>query len=388
MITIVFVEENSELIEQLRVAAAAWQDKWDVHLATGPTDALELIDRLGGADVVITNMDMEGMDGAQLLTIVRNRFPATARIVLSHRSGREALLRAVGPAHQYLAKPIDIDELAQVIEHVRGESVTRLRDPIRSLIGQADRLPSPPQIFQDLMTLVESDDWTVKAVAELLGSDVALTTEIMKLVNSTFFGFFGEVTSVERAVSLLGVDLVRSVVLGSGLFATDPALENWLDLDRLDRRSKAVAHGARTLALRDGAPANAAAAAYLAGMVSEVGMLVMARVGDVDRDDVIALNVWSMPEVERLLFGGDRFEVGSQLLRLWGFSPSIVEAVSGLGTPWHRFDEGLPWHLWAARRLVAEEGFALESFSAEPGESAEFDRALQLLEGERAAAIA
>ena len=372
MTRIVFVEEHAQLEAQV----GATLDRWEVHHACGPKQALDLIESLGGTDVLITDMDMEAMDGAELLEIVRDRFPATARIVLSGRSSRDALLRAVGPAHQYLSAPVDIDELIHVIEHVAGAS---LRDPIRSLVGQADRLPSPPYVFQRLMEMTASDDWTTNGVADLLGQDVALTSAMMKLVNSTFFGFFGEVTSVERAVSLLGVDLVRSIVLGSKLFATDPAIRNWLDLEQLDRRSKAIAHGAHVLATRAGTRSDEAAAAHLAGMVAEVGMLVMARVPDIDDVDAAPLNDTEMPEVERLLFGGDRFEVGGHLLRLWGFPDSIVEAVSTLSASAETPPTGLARYLRAARQLVMVEGFDESAFALVPGESPEFDHALTLL---------
>lgn len=379
MITIVFVDEQPEMLEHVRDAMEPWRDVWDVRIACGAAAALTLFDELEHVDVVVTEVDMADMDGAELLTIIRDLSPHTARIILSGRSEREALLRVVGPAHQYLSKPVDIDELAQVIEHVRGASIHELREPINSLIGQADRLPSPPKLFQELMVTLESDDWKVDGVAELLGSDVALTAEILKLVNSSFFGFFGEVSSVERAVSLLGVDLIRSVVLGSKLFLPDDDLATWLDLHRLDWRSKSVALGARALAVRDGASSDVGAAAYLAGMVSEVGMLVMARVPRVSAEVTLPLNFETMLEIERVVFGGDRFQVGAQLLRLWGFSSSIIDAISPLSTPTSPPTDGLGWYLAAARRLVLDDGFAPADLDTSPGASAEIDHALELM---------
>jgi HD-like signal output (HDOD) protein len=114
-------------------------------------------------------------------------------------------------------------------------------------------------------------------------------------------------------------------------------------------------------------------------MVAEVGMLVMARIPDVDELGAAALNDAHVPEVERLLFGGDRFEVGSQLLRLWGFSESIVDAVSALSAETFGPPDGLEWCLSAARRLVIVEGLDETSFALSPGDSPEFDHAVALL---------
>ncbi len=68
-------------------------------------------------DVVVSDMRMPGMDGAQLLDEVKTRFPRTVRLVLSGQSDRETIFRSVGPSHQYFSKPCDVDELKQKINH-------------------------------------------------------------------------------------------------------------------------------------------------------------------------------------------------------------------------------------------------------------------------------
>lgn len=251
-----------------------------------------------------------------------------------------------------------------------------LRDPVRALIDQTDRLPSPPALFQQLIEMLESDRWTTESVANMLGTDVALTTEILRAVNSAAFGQFSTVNSVSRAVSLLGIDLIRTLVLGNKLFLPDDQLESWLDLEQLDRRCKSVASGAHALALRDNASSAVASTAYLTGMVNEVGLLVMARVPDIGATMATPLNTQTYPDVERALFGGDRFEVGGQLLRLWEFHPDVVEAIVQLNSPDVAETDDLPWYLYAARRLVLDEGFNPLDLAPPPGTIPEVDNAL------------
>ena len=107
-------------------------------------------------------------------------------------------------------------------------------------------------------------------------------------------------------------------------------------------------------------------------------MLVMARVPDVDSAEAEPLNGADLPEVERLLFGGDRFEVGRHLLRLWGFTDTIVEPVSALSSHDVAPVDGLSRYLWVARRLVTVGGLDESSFSIEHGLSPEFDHAVAL----------
>ena len=66
-------------------------------------------------DVVVTDMRMPGMDGEQLLKTVRDRFPGTVQIALSGESEQQGLVRATGPAHHYLSKPCDGEELKQAV---------------------------------------------------------------------------------------------------------------------------------------------------------------------------------------------------------------------------------------------------------------------------------
>lgn len=384
--TVIFVDDEPKVLQAMRRATRRWRGLWDVHFAEGGLAALELLDQLPRIDVVVTDMRMPGMDGAELLAAVRERSPHTARIILSGQSDREAVLRAVGPAHQYLSKPVDVEELAEVLEHIRGTSSGTLREPVRSLVGEADRLPSPPALFQELVDEIESPNWSIDSVADVLSKDVALTAEMLKLVNSAFFGYFGEVNSVNRAVSLLGVDLVRSVVLGSKLFLADESLESWLDLELLDWRCKSVATGARALALRENAAREVSSSAYLAGMVSEIGMLVMARLQGLNATVAEPLNHACFLEVERALFGGDRFEIGGYLLALWGFSPAVVSAIVQIPTPTAHRAVGLPWYLHAARELVLDGSFDPVDLASPPGACPELDEALdQIRLGSRSA---
>lgn len=283
-----------------------------------------------------------------------------------------------------LTGALDVDELDRPTNRVRRSATTALQDPVRSLIDQTDRLPSPPALFQKIVDMLKSDRWTTDGVEQLLSSDVAVTAEILKLANSALFGYAGNVKSVGRAVSLLGLDLIRTLVLGNKLFLPHEDLESWLDLEQLDRRCKSVAMGAHALALRDGASSEVSGTAYLAGMVNEVGLLVMARVPNIGAAMAAPLNNRTFVEVERALFGGDRFEVGCHLLELWGFHDDIVDGISQLNSPKVLESIGISWYLHASRTLVLEEGFDPIALAAPAGFNRELDDALKAVRDPRA----
>jgi HD-like signal output (HDOD) protein len=306
-------------------------------------------------DVVVSDMRMPGMDGAELLVRVRERWPASARIILSGQSDHDAVFRAIGPAHQYLAKPCDIDELAKAIDRLGSSSCPDADEPVRALVGRVDRLPAQPDLFRRLTDQLESPTARLADIAAVIADDPALTAEILRLVNSAFFGTYGTVESVEAAVSLLGVDVVRGVVLGCTLFDAPGGRVGWVDLSALGARSRDVAASARGLAIRRGAVHATGASAFLAGMVAEIGLLVMGGI-EVTADVADRLNDGVDLEVETDLFGGHRFQIGAILLSLWGFSPAVVDAVRLLDGGRIGDDDVLGWSVASARRLVIDLG--------------------------------
>ena len=86
------------------------------------------------------------------------------------------------------------------------------------LVGHVGTLPSWPQAYQDISNCLRRPNVTVADAARIIGRDVGMTANIMKLVNSAFFGARQSITSVDRAVAYLGLDTLGALVLGHSLF--------------------------------------------------------------------------------------------------------------------------------------------------------------------------
>lgn len=386
MITMVVVDSKPPSLKASLEAMNGRGDVWDLHFADDASAALSLFDTMSRVDVVIASIN--ALSGNDLLGTIRTRWPQTARIIVSGFADTHELMNSVGAAHHYLTSPLDITELDRAINLAVNSPTTELHDPIRTLINQTDRLPSPPALFQQIVEMLRSDRWTTNTLGDLLSDDVALTAEILKLVNSSLFGYSGSVTSVSRAVSLLGVDLIRTLVLGNKLFLPHKDMESWLDLEQLDKRCKAVAAGAHALAIRDGASRDLAGAAYLTGMVNEVGLLVMARVSDVSATMAAPLNTRVFLDVEQAIFGGDRFVVGCHLLQQWGFQPEVIDSILNVTSPLAHEATGLPWYVYAARQLVLVDQLNHLDLASPLGADPAIDNALDVLRQGKQVAVA
>jgi putative nucleotidyltransferase with HDIG domain len=270
-------------------------------------------------------MRMPGMDGWQLLTEVKSRQPQAVRILLSGQSESASVMRAVGAAHQYLDKPCDSGAIQQAIARTQGTKRLLTDERLISLVGRVGLLPPAPHTFQQLLRCLQRLDYSLTEVAQIVEGDVAMTANILKLVNSPFFGCRQPITSIERAVNYLGTDTIGSLVLGSGAFnAESTSGVASPDHARAWRHGLQVAMAARAIALHDNMPKPQVEEAFLAALLHDIGKLVLpepaAPGGPADTPD---------PADHGPLANVDlHAEVGAYLLSLWAFPTSIVEAVA------------------------------------------------------------
>jgi DNA-binding NtrC family response regulator len=104
VIRIVFVDDDVNLLEAMRLRMRPMRDTWSMEFVSRGEEALESLAKCS-ADVVASDMRMPRMDGWQLLTEVKELYPQTVRLVLSGHADPGAIMRLVGTAHQYIERP-------------------------------------------------------------------------------------------------------------------------------------------------------------------------------------------------------------------------------------------------------------------------------------------
>ncbi len=110
---VLFVDDEVDLLDALRDALRRYRRVWRMRFVTGGAAALAALEA-EPTDVIVSDIQMPGMDGAELLALVQKRYPATIRIVLSGSANAGIITRAATVAHRILAKPCDIDDLALI----------------------------------------------------------------------------------------------------------------------------------------------------------------------------------------------------------------------------------------------------------------------------------
>ena len=328
---ILFVDDEPQILDGLRRMLRGKRREWEMVFVGGGAEALAEIEKQP-FDLVVTDMRMPAMDGAELLGRVREMCPQTVRIVLSGHSEREKIMRSVRPAHQYLAKPIEQQELMTVLQKAIDLQQVLGNQALEAILGQAENLPAMPAIYSRLVEAIESEDSSMEAIGRIIEQDLGMTATVLKVVNSAFFGLPRTISSACQAVGLLGLDLIRSLVLSYQLFSTfegqGPAK---FSLPGLWRHSSTTAVLAKKIAQMEGGDRSMVDESFMAGVLHDVGKLPLyyyAKETYAKVLEEVRAGNGLLFEVEGRVMGATHAEAGAFLMGLWGMSERVVRAIA------------------------------------------------------------
>ena len=328
---ILFVDDESNLLMGLQRSLRPMQSIWDMEFVSSGEEALRLM-HLQTFDAVVTDMRMPGISGAELLERIQALYPKTVRIILSGQSSRESMIRSIAPAHQFLTKPCDTEQLKSVLERTMALTELLQNDSLKSFVSRLHSIPSLPLLYQQVHNELHSADPSAARVGEIVAQDMAMTAKLLQVANSAAYGVYGQITEPKRAVLLLGLDTVQAMVLSLGIISTfDPELLGPYEAERLWQHSVNAGRFSKVVAKSQGVPGKALDAYQTAGLLHDIGKLLMASADPIEYRKVLDLATSTGVNqcfLEHEEFGCTHAEVGAYLLGIWGLPEEIVEAVA------------------------------------------------------------
>ncbi len=359
MIRVLFVDGDASVLADLEQRLRPHHHEWDMHFAHGAHAAVDQI-AATSFDVIVADVtDAESpVEGTTLLAHLMSVQPATVRIVMS----RDGLAPTFASrAHQVLPKPCDSHLLRLVI--LRSiELRARLSDPeVLEILGSLKSLPSPSTAMLELRRELDAPDVDAKKVGHVVSTDVAMTTKLLQIVNSSFYGLSRTVEDPAEAVRLLGANLVGEILLTVGLLdavaARDPELE--AQLQSMRDRSIARADLASTLAERAGRATAVVRRVWNGAFLLDIGHMLL--LGTAHEHD---------PEAERL-----HATIGGALLAMWGLPQQLVETVAMSDLAPQAMSGEMHLYSWLASKFltpaepVAADDSAHDAHDADAGET-------------------
>jgi HD-like signal output (HDOD) protein/CheY-like chemotaxis protein len=329
MIKILFVDDEPNILEGLQRILRPMRHEWRMVFANSGAEALHVLSE-ENFDVIVTDMRMPGMDGSQLLTAVQQEYPQVVRFILSGYAEKALTLKSVGVAHQYLAKPCDVELLKASVSRTCGLGDSLSDSKMRRLVAQMKTVPSLPTLYAEVMHELQKADPSLRKIGLIIKEDIGMTVKILQMVNSAFFGLRRQISDTTDAVNFLGLDTITSLVLALGVFSQFERHErSKTAIAGLWGHSRAVGTMAKSIAAKESR--EAAHNAFTAGLLHDIGEVVLAfnmpqQFAQV-QELALAENL-SQTEAELRLFDASHAEIGAYLVGMWGLPEPVIEAVA------------------------------------------------------------
>ena len=332
---VLFVGGEPLWFRQLENDLGHTRPDWKCRFAPNAQDGTSVLSS-ASFDAVI--LDSQTSHTEDLLTVLDKNQRQIIRLVRCNLLDREVVTKwnrlGVAPI------PQDGDTGALVASLMREKSLNNwMANPaIKKLLPLIHKLPTSPQLYSKITKELQSPHGSMETVAELISNDPIMSAKILQMANSAFFGLRREITDTTEAALILGDQQIRSLILLASIFAQYgntrcPSFSP----EPVWGHSLQVGKFARTIALAETRNAQTAEAAFTAGLLHDVGKLVLAANCPKMYDTVCRAQInkhISHREAELEMLGTTHAELGACLLASWGLPPPILEAVA-----WHHQPE-------------------------------------------------
>lgn len=325
---ILFVDDEAQVLAGLRSRLHRLRSEWDMVFADSGAKALEVLAERP-FDVIIADVQMPQMDGAELLRIVSQQWPHMVRILLSGYSESTQVARLASLVHQSLSKPCAPQHLENVVNRCLALHALLEAPHLRAVVGRISTVPAMPQVYATLRAALTDEKTSASQVAEIIAADPAVTAKVLQMVNSAFFRLARRITRVDQAVTYLGFTVIRNLTLTAEVFSSwsQTRFEASFDFERMRSHIQAVATAASALA-RDTPFADDA---LLAGLLHDIGYWVLGTELPVELARAVDMAVqkrMALESAETAVIGASHAQIGAYLLGIWGLPYSVVEAVA------------------------------------------------------------
>lgn len=208
-------------------------------------------------------------------------------------------------------------------------SSLQVQERVRKLVDRIQGLPTLPSMLHNINQMILNPRTSAKEVAQMISSDPSLTSKVLRVVNSSFYGFPNRITTITHAIVILGFNTIKSIVLSSTIFDVfrrTPRPGEAFDRAEFWKHSIGCGAAAKVLGRRLQYPA--LEELFIAGLLHDVGKIVLDQFLPDMFDEVLRLvrqQNLLIAEAEAQVLGATHADVGAWLFERWNLSRGLVE---------------------------------------------------------------
>jgi HD-like signal output (HDOD) protein len=199
----------------------------------------------------------------------------------------------------------------------------------QSLVENTLELCSLPDIYFQIREMISDPRFSMEDMGQVISKDPALSLRLLKVVNSSFYGFSARIDTVSRAISIVGINDLQNLILATAVvdsFSNIPS--DLVDMTAFWMRSISCGVIARLLAKKSAILHSERL--FLTGLLHDIGSLVLyAKLPSQSLEVLLtaANNRYLVADIEQEIIGFTHADIGSELIKAWGLPDSLAEAI-------------------------------------------------------------
>lgn len=204
-----------------------------------------------------------------------------------------------------------------------------------TLISRSLALVSPPTTYTQLNSLINDNQASTDQISQVINTDPGLATRLLKIVNSPYYGFPSQISTISRAITIVGTSELTQLVLATSVINAFKGIpEDLIKMKDFWRHSIACAITASIVAKE--CKIAATEQFFIAGLLQNIGSLVLYQtVPELAKEAITSALFGSetIYEAEQRLLGFDHAEVGEALAIKWRLPTALIETIRHHHTP-------------------------------------------------------
>lgn len=328
---LLFVGIPEQRFQSLGADLNRLQPRWACQWAATAEQAARALQ--GGSFRTIISTSVAAAESV-LVSAIEKCSGQTVQIVLCESTSRAELERWSGRGATPLPPNTDAAGLAGAINRVARVQEWMADAGMKKLLTQCPKLPVMPELYAQVTAELNSPNGSIDMIAHFISQDPVMTAKVLQVVNSAVFALEREIADPAEAVMFLGLGRTHSLILLAGTFAQfEGSNLAGFSPDKIWNHSLQVATLAQIIALDETNKSKIAEAAFTAGLMHDMGKLILAANVPAMCSSIEQLQQrknLSLREAELQVLGTTHAELAACLLGGWGLPLPVLEAVA-----WH-----------------------------------------------------